>query len=69
MQPVLWAAGGTGFTCLMTALGASMVFFFRKRVSAGAQRIFLGFAAGVRGLKPTDPERTLTAPVPLSVFR
>ena len=25
MQPVLWAAGGTGFTCLMTALGASMV--------------------------------------------
>ena len=47
MQPVLWAAGGTGFTCLMTALGASMVFFFRKRVSAGAQRIFLGFAAGV----------------------
>ncbi len=46
MQPVLWAAG-TGFTCLMTALGASMVFFFRKRVSAGAQRIFLGFAAGV----------------------
>ena len=31
----------------MTALGASMVFFFRKRVSAGAQRIFLGFAAGV----------------------
>ena len=39
--------GGTGFTCLMTALGAAMVFFFRKRVTAGAQRIFLGFAAGV----------------------
>ena len=47
MEPVLWAAGGTGFTCLMTALGAAMVFFFRKRVTAGAQRIFLGFAAGV----------------------
>ena len=47
MEPVLWAAGGTGFTCLMTALGAAMVFFFRKRVTAGAQRIFLGFATGV----------------------
>ena len=47
MQPVLWAAAGTGFTCLMTVLGASMVFFFRKRVTEGAQRIFLGFAAGV----------------------
>ena len=47
MQPVLWAAAGTGFTCLMTVLGASMVFFLRKRVTEGAQRIFLGFAAGV----------------------
>lgn len=35
MQPVLWAAAGTGFTCLMTVLGASMVFFFRKRVTEG----------------------------------
>ena len=41
-----WAAGGTGFTFLMTTLGAAMVFFFRK-VSANIQRIFLGFAAGV----------------------
>ena len=47
MQPVAWAAAGTGFTCLMTVLGSSMVFFFRKKVNAGAQRIFLGFAAGV----------------------
>ncbi len=47
MQQVLWAAGGTGFTFLMTALGASMVFFFRKAISASIQRIFLGFAAGV----------------------
>ncbi len=47
MQPVAWAAAGTGFTCLMTVLGSSMVFFFRKGVNAGAQRIFLGFAAGV----------------------
>lgn len=31
----------------MTALGAAMVFFFRNKVHPGAQRIFLGFAAGV----------------------
>ena len=42
-----WVAGGTGFTFLMTTLGAAMVFFFRKAVSANIQRIFLGFAAGV----------------------
>ena len=47
MNALLWAAGGTGFTFLMTALGAAMVFFFRGRVQAAAQRIFLGFAAGV----------------------
>ena len=46
-QSVLWAAAGTGFTFFMTALGAAMVFFFRGRVHPGAQRIFLGFAAGV----------------------
>lgn len=44
---VLWAAYGTGFTFLMTALGAALVFFFRRNVSGGLQRIFLGFAAGV----------------------
>ena len=43
---LLWAAGGTGFTFLMTTLGASVVFFFRKEVNASVQRIFLGFAAG-----------------------
>lgn len=47
MQPILWALTGTGFTFLMTALGAAMVFFFRKRVHPAMQRIFLGFAAGV----------------------
>ena len=31
----------------MTALGASLVFLFRKKVSGSMQRIFLGFAAGV----------------------
>ena len=47
MTALLWAAGGTGFTFLMTSLGAAMVFFFRKKVTVLAQRIFLGFAAGV----------------------
>ncbi|MEN6469942.1 MAG: ZIP family metal transporter [Clostridiaceae bacterium] len=44
---LLWAAGGTGFTFLMTTLGAAMVFLFRKSMKEGVQRIFLGFAAGV----------------------
>ena len=44
---VLWAAAGTGFTFLMTTLGAGLVFFFRKQFSAGLQRVFLGFAAGL----------------------
>lgn len=47
MTPIAWAAGGTGFTFLMTTLGSAVVFFFRKGASAWAQRIFLGFAAGV----------------------
>lgn len=47
MDAVLWAAGGTGFTFLMTMLGASLVFLFHKKAGAGVQRAFLGFAAGV----------------------
>lgn len=47
MQAVLWAATGTGFTFLMTALGAAMVFLFRGPVKISVQRVFLGFAAGV----------------------
>lgn len=46
-QALLWAATGTGFTFLMTMLGAAMVFFFRKTISENVQRVFLGFAAGV----------------------
>jgi ZIP family zinc transporter len=38
---------GTGFTFFMTAVGAAMVFFFRKGSTENLQRIFLGFAAGV----------------------
>ena len=44
---LLWAAGGTGFTFLMTTLGAAMVFLFRKTMNNNIQKIFLGFAAGV----------------------
>ena len=46
-QAISWAALGTGFTFLMTALGASVVFIFRKEMGKNIQRSFLGFAAGV----------------------
>lgn len=46
-QALLWAAIGTGFTFLMTTLGSASVFLFRGRKNALAQRVFLGFAAGV----------------------
>ena len=41
------AAAGTGFTFLMTALGAATVFFFRSGLRPALQRTLLGFAAGV----------------------
>ena len=47
MEALKWAAGGTGFTFLMTALGAATVFFLKKDVQENMQRVFLGFAAGV----------------------
>jgi len=46
-EALKWAAAGTGFTFLMTTLGAAMVFFFRKEIHGNVQKIFLGFAAGV----------------------
>lgn len=46
-QAIFWALLGTGFTFLMTTLGASIVFFFRRNASVNIQRVFLGFAAGV----------------------
>ena len=59
MQTLLWAAGGTGFTFFMTALGAAVVFFFKERINSNIQRIFLGFAAGGHdccvGMEPFDP--------------
>ena len=47
MNSIAWAAAGTGFTFLMTAFGASLVFFFRGEPNPNTQRTFLGFAAGV----------------------
>ncbi len=38
---------GTLFTFAMTVLGAAMVFFFRSRISARANRLCFGFAGGV----------------------
>jgi len=46
-ESLLWASLGTGFTFLMTTLGASLVFFFRKSMSGQIQKVLLGFAAGV----------------------
>lgn len=46
-RELLYAALGTGFTCLATILGAAMVFFFKKDMSHTMQKVFLGFAAGV----------------------
>ena len=47
MRSVLYAACGTLFAFGMTALGASLVFFFKSRISDSAQRLSLGFASGV----------------------
>lgn len=47
LHPAVLAMIGTGFTFLMTTLGAAVVFFFRGEIKASYQRIFLGFAAGV----------------------
>ena len=46
-QALLWASGGTGFTCLMTVAGAAMVFLFRDRSSPTLHRAMLGFTGGV----------------------
>lgn len=47
MRSFLWAAGGTLFTFLMTALGAALVFLFRARIGARMNRLSLGFSGGV----------------------
>lgn len=47
LQVILWAALGTGFTFLMTTLGAAMVFFISRELKPHFQKAVLGFAAGV----------------------
>ena len=42
-----WAALGTGFTFLMTTLGAATAFFFSGEPRPKFQKAMLGFAAGV----------------------
>lgn len=44
---ILYAAAGTGFTFLATALGAATVFLFKQDIKPNTQKAFLGFAAGV----------------------
>lgn len=46
-NPYILAAIGTGFTFLMTTLGAATIFLLRKDVKQSFQSAFLGFAAGV----------------------
>ena len=47
MRSFFFAAMGTLFTFAMTALGAAMVFFFRRGISPRAGRLCFGFAGGV----------------------
>jgi ZIP family zinc transporter len=46
LNPILLALGATIFTWLVTALGSSMVFFF-KNINKKILNLMLGFAAGV----------------------
>lgn len=47
ISPTLGAVLGTGFTFLLTCLGAALVFFFKKQISGHLNKFFLGFASGV----------------------
>jgi len=47
MQGVVYALAGTGFTCLMTMLGAAFVFLLGREIGARMERVCLGFASGV----------------------
>jgi len=47
LSPLIFVLIGTGFTFLITVLGASTVFFIKDDVKASTQNSFLGFAAGV----------------------
>lgn len=47
LRGLFFALLGTGFTCAATLLGSAMVYFLGREISAGKQRVFLGFAGGV----------------------
>ena len=47
LRGIMWAALGTGFTFLMTTLGAALVFFLDGEPRPRFQKAVLGFAAGV----------------------
>lgn len=47
MIGILYAFLGTLFTFAITSLGASNVFFVRKKPAGDVQKVFLGFAGGV----------------------
>ena len=47
LRALSWAALGTGFTFLMTTLGAALVFFLSGEPKPRFQKAMLGFAAGV----------------------
>lgn len=46
-NPLLLALIGTSITFLATVLGSSFVFFFKKEINPGFNKLFLGFAAGI----------------------
>ena len=46
LQAIGWSALGTGFTFLMTTLGAALVFFLSGEPKPRFQKTMLGFAAG-----------------------
>lgn len=47
MNKILYTVLGLLFIFLMTTLGSSLVFFFKKDLSKGLKQIFLGFASGI----------------------
>lgn len=47
LQSLIWAAIGTGFTFLMTTLGAAAAFFVAGELRPRFQKMLIGFAAGV----------------------
>lgn len=47
MRMLSYTLMGTGFSFLMTAAGAAVVFFFRKNKAETLEKILLGFAAGI----------------------